>query len=217
MMRRFLTAAAIAATLLIPGSLAAQTTQDSHTWNHGEVGVYGDLFRVAPTSGSATNYLGLGGRVAINTGAHLALEAEMSYDFEQNYTNVSVNGSGGSGSGGVSSTTYTAGVRPISGLFGPKFQFGTSGPFRAFLEAKAGFIDFSTSCNNSAPAGSGSCFSGSLANFGGSSTHFAAFPGGGIEAFWGPIGFRVDAGDELYVNNGTHNNLRVTFGPTLRF
>jgi hypothetical protein len=210
-MKRLLVAAAIAAIVFLPGSIVAQTAQSNHTLNHGEVGVYGDLFRVAPSGATATNYLGLGGRVAFNTGAHLALEAEMNYDFEQNYTNVNIN----NGSGGGSSTTYTAKVRPITGLFGPKFQFGSSGSFRAFLEAKVGFIDFSTSCN--APAGSGSCFSGSLSKFGGSSTHVAAFPGGGIEAFFGPLGIRVDAGDELYWNNGTYNNLRVTFGPTLRF
>jgi len=218
MMKRFLTAAAIVATVIIlPATLAAQ---NSHTWNHGELGVYGDLFRVAPSGGSATNYLGLGGRVAFNTGAHLALEAEMNYDFEQNYTHISISGSGnggsGSGSGSGSSTTYTASVRPITALFGPKFQFGSSGPFRAFLEAKAGFIDFTTKCN--APAGSGSCFANSLSNFGGSSTHFAGYPGGGIEAFLGPVGLRVDAGDEIYLNNGSaYNNLRVTFGPTFRF
>lgn len=205
-MRRLLIAAGIAAILILPASLAAQK------YDHGEVEAYGDLFRVAPSSGSATNYLGLGGRVGLNTGRFVALEAEMNYDFEQNYTNVSVSG----GSGGGTSNTYTASVRPISGFFGPKFQFGSSSPFRAFLEAKAGFIDFTTSCN--APAGSGSCFANSLNNFGGSSTHFAAFPGGGIEFFAGPIGLRIDAGDELYLNNSNlYNNLRVTFGPTLRF
>lgn len=213
-MRRLLLTAGIAALLAIPTSLAAQ-----HTYNHGEIGAYGDMFRVSPKGATATNFLGLGGRVGLNTGSHVALEAEMNYDFEQNYTNISVSGSGnggtGSGSGSGSTTTYTAKVRPITGLFGPKFQFGTSGPFRAFLEAKGGFIDFTTSCN--APAGSGSCFSNSLSNFGGSSTHLAVYPGGGIEAFFGPVGLRVDAGDEIYWNNGTYNNLRVTFGPTFRF
>jgi hypothetical protein len=34
---------------------------------------------------------------------------------------------------------------------------------------------------------------------------------------WGAIGLRADVGDEIYFNNGTHNNLRVTFGPTFRF
>ena len=182
-----------------------------HTYNHAEVGVFGDLFRVTPPSVSAVNYAGLGARVGVNTGAHVALEAEMSYDFEQNYTIT--NGSG------LTSTTYTAEVRPITGLFGPKFQFGTSGPFRAFIEAKGGFIDFSTGCN--APAGSPACFATSLSGFGGSSTNFAAFPGGGVEGFWGPFGFRADAGDEIWYNSNNggnwYNNLRVTFGPTLRF
>lgn len=210
MMRRLLLIAGLAVLLAAPASLFAQAKYD-----HGEVGAYGDLFRVSPSGGTAVNYLGLGGRVSFNIHTHTALEAEMNYDFEENYTNIKLSGSGGTGSGSGSSTTYTAGVRPITGLFGPKFQFGSSGPFRAFLEAKGGFIDFTTKCN--APAGSGSCFATSLSSFGGSSTHFAAYPGGGIEAFFGPIGFRVDAGDELWVNNGVYNNLRVTFGPTLRF
>jgi len=200
--------------LSIASMLVAQTTRPSEnnqTFNHGELGVYGDMFRVAPSGAPAVNYLGLGGRVGINTGAHVALEAEMNYDFEQNYSTTS--------GSGVTSHTYTSKVRPITGLFGPKFQFGTSGPFRAFVEAKGGFIDFTTSCN--APAGSGACFTQSLAGFGGSSTHFAAFPGGGIEGFWGPLGIRVEAGDELWYNgyNGgnVYNNLRVTFSPTFRF
>lgn len=206
MMKRYLMIAGLAVLLAAPASLLAQRTFD-----HGEVEAYGDLFRIAPSSGTATNYLGLGGRVGFNVAKYMALEAEMNYDFEKNYTNISVSG----GTGGGTTTTYTANVRPISGLFGPKFQFGASSPFRAFLEAKAGFIDFTTGCN--APAGSGSCFTTSLSSFGGSSTHFAAYPGGGIEAFAGPLGFRIDAGDEIWYNNGAYNNLRVTFGPTLRF
>ena len=157
------------------------------------------------------NYVGLGGRAGFNVGAHVALEAEMNYDFEQNYTTTT--------GSGITSTTVSSSVRPISGFFGPKFQFGTSGPFRAFLEAKGGFIDFSTNCN--APAGSPSCFTTSLSAFGGSSTHFAAFPGGGVEAFWGPLGVRIEAGDELWYNSSNggnvYNNLRATFGPVLRF
>lgn len=216
-MRRLLLTTGVALLMAIP-SLSAQDS-GKHVFNHGEVGIYGDLFRIAPSGAPATNYLGLGARVGFNVGTHAALEAEMNYNFEQNYTKVSVGGSnnGGStsGSGGVSSNTYTARVRPITGLFGPKFQFGSSGPFRAFVEGKGGFINFTTNCN--APAGSGSCFASSLSTFGGSSTHFAAFPGGGIEFFAGPIGLRIDAGDELWVDNGAHNNLRVTFSPTIRF
>ena len=210
MFRGLLIVVGLAAFVALPASSTAQ--ESNHSFNHGEVGAYGDLFRVAPSHGTAVNYLGLGGRVGINVSPWVALEAEMNYDFEQNYTNITVN-SNGSGSG--SSTTYTAKVRPITGLFGPKFQFGTSGPFRAFVEAKGGFIEFSTNCN--APAGSTSCFTGSLAEFGGSSTHLAGFPGGGIEFFAGPLGLRIEAGDEIWVNNGAYNNLRVTFSPTIRF
>ena len=204
--------------LSIASLLAAQTTrrgESTSTYNHGEFAAYGDMFRIAPSGAPAVNFLGLGGRVGFNTGSHVALEAEMNYDFEQNYTNINSSGS----TAGGTSTTYTSSVRPITGLFGPKFQFGTSSPFRAFVEAKAGFIDFSTGCH--APAESPGCFTTSLTAFGGGSTHFAAFPGGGIEAFWGPLGFRVEAGDELWYNgyNGgnVYNNLRVTFAPTFRF
>lgn len=214
-MRRLLITAGLAVLLAIAMQLSAQTAQDTtsyHTLNHGEIGVYGDMYRIAPSGASAVNFLGLGGRAGFNVGTHTALEAEMNYDFEKNYTNITVNNGNGSGS----TTTYTATVRPITGLFGPKFQFGTSSAFRAFIEAKGGFIDFTTNCN--APAGSGSCFTNSLAAFGGSSSHFAGFPGGGIEFFAGPIGLRIEAGDEVWVNNGNaYNNLRVTFSPTIRF
>lgn len=217
-MKRLLLSTGLAFLLAVPAAVSAQVSvpeKNNHALNHGEFGVYGDLFRVAPSGGTAVNFLGLGGRVGFNLNPWAALEGEMNYDFEQNYTNIHVNGTNGNGSGTVNTNTYTATVRPITGLFGPKFQFGTSGPFRAFVEAKGGFIDFSTSCN--APAGSGTCFANSLAGFGGNSTHLAAFPGGGIEFFAGPIGLRVEAGDEVWVNNGAYNNLRVTFSPTFRF
>lgn len=208
-MNKLLVVAGLGVFLAIPTFLAAQQHFDARSYDHGEVGAYGDLLRVSPSGSNSANFLGLGGRVGINTGTHVAIEAEMNYDFEQNFTTVSSNG----GTVGGTSTTYVSTVRPISGLFGPKFQFGSSGPFRAFLEGKVGFIDFSTSTN----APSGSTFTSAVPGIGGSSTHLAAFPGGGIEAFFGPIGLRVDAGDELWVNNGTYNNLRVTFGPTFRF
>ncbi len=33
----------------------------------------------------------------------------------------------------------------------------------------------------------------------------------------GPVGLRLDMGDEMYFNSGTHHNLRVAFGPFLTF
>jgi hypothetical protein len=43
------------------------------------------------------------------------------------------------------------------------------------------------------------------------------YPGGGIGFHAGPLGIRVDAGDEIYWTNTAHHNLRITFGPTVRF
>jgi hypothetical protein len=187
-----------------PPQYSQNPPRDTHTFNHMEVGAYGDLFRL-----NSTNFLGLGARLAVNVHPNVALEAEMNYDFERNYTSITVNNGGGGGT----TSTYTSRVRPLTALFGPKFQFGTSGPFRAFLTGKAGFVELSHSTN----APSGTSFGNSFDQFGGSSTHFAAYPGGGIEGFLGPIGLRLEAGDEIYLDNGANNNLRVTFGPTFRF
>jgi hypothetical protein len=183
---------------------------DRYTNNHGEIGIYGDLFRVKPNGGSGVNFVGLGGRVGFNVNPNVALEAEMSYDFEKNYTTVSNNGS----TTGVTSTTVASRTRPITGLFGPKFQFGTSGPVRAFVTGKVGFTEFSHSTTNTV---SGQTFDNAFDQFGGGTTHLAVYPGGGIEGFFGPLGLRAEAGDQMYFNNGTYNNLRITFGPTLRF
>jgi hypothetical protein len=209
-MKHFVILAGLALSLALPSSLSAQalpTGRDPHTLNHVELGVYGDLFRVAPANSATVNFLGLGGRVGFNVHPHVQLEAEMNYDFEQNYTTTITTGGGST----TTSTTVTSHLRPLTGLFGPKFQVGTSGPLRAFITAKAGFIDYTYS--NNAP--SGATFANAFSQFGNGNTHFAAYPGGGIEFFAGPLGLRMEAGDEM--NNGAYNNLRITFGPTLRF
>ena len=43
------------------------------------------------------------------------------------------------------------------------------------------------------------------------------YPGGGLQGHLGPIGLRLDVGDEIYFNRGEHNNLRVALGPVIRF
>ena len=43
------------------------------------------------------------------------------------------------------------------------------------------------------------------------------YPGGGLQGHLGPIGLRLDVGDEIYFTHGSHNNLRVALGPTFRF
>ncbi len=198
-MRRIITSLAMLSfCLAVPSLVMAQGT-----YNHAEVGVFTDYFRLAE-SNPASNFVGIGGRVAFNMNSFTQLEAEINYDFERNYTTTT--------STGGTSTFVRSRLRPITALFGPKFQFGGSGPFRVFVTGKVGLINFSSS---NASVSSGVTNIGNTINNG--TNDFAAYPGAGVEGFWGPIGLRLDVGDEIYLDHGTHNNLRVTFGPQLRF
>jgi hypothetical protein len=70
-----------------------------------------------------------------------------------------------------------------------------------FVTGKVGFDNFSVT-NQNAPTG--------LRNTVGlttGTTTFAVYPGGGVEAFFGPIGLRAEVGDDIYFNNCAHNNL----------
>jgi hypothetical protein len=198
--------------LALPSWMAAQSqpsqpAESPSFLNHAEVGVYADYFRFAPSGeSSSTNFVGVGGRAAFNMNPWVALEGEMNYDFARDFTSTYHNG--------ASTTIVRSGVRPITGLFGPKFQFGTSSPFRLFATGKIGFVDFSTT---SSQVVSGPVFAGAVSGIGNAGTHLAFYPGGGFEGFFGPLGIRAEAGDEIYLNNGTYNNLRVSVGPTLRF
>lgn len=194
------------------GAAGGQTTQPGesgrYTLNHAEFGVYADYFRLAP--GSSTNYVGAGGRVAFNVQPNLALEGEMNYDFARNYTTTETIPNGTT----TTTTFVTSRIRPLTGLFGPKLQIGTSSPIRIFVTGKMGFLDFSSSNPRTV---TGQQFTGAVAGIGGSGTHLAFYPGGGFEGFIGPLGLRAEIGDEVYLSNGTYNNLRVTVGPTIRF
>ena len=142
----------------------------------------------------------MGGRATFNVRPKLAVEAQMSYDFERNYTYVF--------NDGLSSFATITTVQPLSALFGPKLQYGGNGPFRVFATAKAGFIDFTT----------GYSYPGSpAADSSRPEKHVTVYPGGGVEMFAGRLGLRVEAGDEIYWNSGTHNNLNVDAGPVIRF
>ena len=77
-----------------------------------------------------------------------------------------------------------------------------------------GFINFDETTSG---AVSGTTFANAVNGVGGSGTHPAFYPGGGVEGFIGRVGLRLEVGDEIYLNNGTFNSLRVTFGPHIRF
>jgi hypothetical protein len=170
--------------------------------DHVEVGIFADYFNLSRTR-PHINYVGLGARAGFNVSRNVQIEAEMSYDFERNFTSVF--------SDGINTQFVRSHVRPLHGLFGPKFQT-SSGPFRAFATFKVGFVNFSTS-NDNVPGG----FVGGLGSVTAGNTRPAIYPGLGVEGFWGPFGLRLDGGDDIYFDNGTRNNIKVTFGPVIRF
>jgi len=195
-MKRLIFLMVIACGLALPSAMVAQ----SH--DHGEVGAFADYLNFSQTD-PHINFVGVGGRAAFNVHPNVQIEAEMSYDFKRNFTSTFSNG--------VSSQLVNTNLRPLTGLFGPKFQT-SSGPFRAYVTGKVGFVNFSVTDQNP-PAG----FVGALGAVNDGDTRFALYPGGGVEGFWGPIGMRVEVGDQIYFNNGARNNLKVTAGPVFRF
>jgi hypothetical protein len=188
--------------LLITSLFFAVPALMAQSSDHVEVGAFVDYFRLNSDAAPVRNYFGVGGRAAFNFNPNVQLEAEMAYDFKRNYTTTFPNG--------VNSTTVTSSLRTLHGFFGPKLQTG-SGAFRIFVTGKVGFDNFSVS-NQNAPNG----FVNAVGLTNGA-TYFAVYPGGGIEAFAGPIGLRAEIGDDIYFNGGAHNNMRITFGPQLRF
>ncbi len=188
----------LAVMLIAVGALAcapAMLAQD-----HGEIGVYGELFRA---SASSLNLYGVGGRVGLNVHPNVALEAEGPYDFSQSNTQ-SISQVGGN------TTLFRSDLRATHFAFGPKFQLGTNSPVRAFLFAKGGFVRFGVTPG----AVTFGNFPTSLQN---TDLNGVFYPGGGLEFFLGPLGIRVDAGDEIYFDRGAQHDLKVSFGPTIRF
>jgi len=184
--------------------------QDSE--NHAEIGIFGDYFRLGPTrspslAGSGpTSFGGVGGRFSINASRRWQIEAEMNYDFAASFQE------GFADTSGTVVGFNTSTVRILHGMFGPKIQTGGGG-FRAFLTLKGGGIDFAFS---SAPV-TFATFTSSVSGLRANSINGVVYPGGGIEAYLGPIGLRLDVGDEIYFQGRAHNNLRITVGPSIRF
>jgi hypothetical protein len=100
----------------------------------------------------------------------------------------------------------------LHGLFGPKVALGHSN-FHPFVTLKGGFLNTRF---DPAPATLGT-FTSSVEDLRAKDVMGSLYPGGGIELHLGPIGLRLEAGDDIYFNHGTHNNLRVSIGPYIRF
>lgn len=184
-------------TLFIVVSVAAAA-------QHVEIGAFGSYgnFDVPPFPGSA---VGVGGRLDLNVASHLALEAEGSYDFKHPTVQI-VTATVTS----VDVTAFRLGI--IHGNGGLKVQT-KSGSY--FLFVKGGVLDFMPDVRTTTVTGT------VLVNAGTSRSSFTKgvlYPGAGIGFHAGILGMRVDAGDEIYWTNGAaQHNLRITFGPTIRF
>jgi hypothetical protein len=196
-MKRITLVIAFAAIIFAPVAHA----QGHGRLNHAEVGVFADYFRLQQTW---SNFVGLGARVAINAASHVQIEAEMAYDFNRVFTETFNNGTG-------TITTQNSNIKVLHGLFGPKIQ--TTGPVRVFITVKGGFTNFRFDPRPASFTG----FTGSVDNLRADNVSGTLYPGGGVEAFLGPIGLRADVGDEIIFSNRAHHNWKVTFGPQIRF
>ena len=171
---------------------------------HVEAGVFLDYLDVSQTT---TNNIGLGARFGYRVHHDVMLEGELAYDyginFGESYRNVV--------SGNIAAIENTS-VGVTHGLFGPKLQ-PAGGGFRPFITLKGGFMDFRLSPGLLPLSNAVSTLLGLRT----SNLNAALYPAAGVEAAIGPVGLRLEVGDEVYFNYGAHNNLRLTLGPIVRF
>ena len=175
-----------------------------HAQRRVEAGLLLDYLSVSQTE---TNNFGLGGRLGIRVHRSVMAEGELAYDygvnFEEVYNDVT--------NGNVKAIERTS-IGVTEGLFGPKLQ-RADGHLRPFVTLKGGFVDFRLSPSLIPYSGVASAVLGIRD----SNLNAAMYPGGGMTATLGPLGLRLEFGDLIYFNDGAHNNLRITFGPIVRF
>jgi|SRR5215475_3202332 len=195
--------AIVGLTVLMFAMMAPSLFAQEH--DHGEVGAFGDYFRLGELGNA--NFLGLGGRAGFNVAPHVQLEGQMAYDFARSFDFVNDSTIGTT----IGTTISRSSVTLLHGLFGPKFILGTDHA-RFFGTVQGGFLRFGVNHGNTINS-----FTNSINSFGDSSTHGAMYPGVGGELYVGPVGLRLDVGDFIYFRNGAQNNLSVRFGPQIKF
>ena len=154
-----------------------------------------------------TNNFGLGGRFGYRVHHDVMLEGELAYDYGINFGEAYLN----IVNGDLAAIERTS-VGVTHGLVGPKLQ-PSGGGFRPFVTLKGGFVDFRLSPGLLPLSNAVSTLLGLRT----SNLNAAIYPAAGLEAAIGPVGLRFEVGDEVYFNNGAHNNLRLSFGPIVRF
>lgn len=180
--------------------LAPVASAQDNDRNHGEFGVYFDWTRL---QFAKLNMFGVGGRVGFNIKPAIALEAEMAYDFERSQTATIISG--------ATTSTVRSNLRLIHGLFGPKIQT-TRGPVRLFAVLKGGLLNFGVG-----GAVTGGTFAGQISTIQDGDTNGVFYPGGGVEFNAGAFGIRLEAGDEMFWDNGVNHNFKFMGGPQIRF
>ena len=169
-----------------------------------ELGIFIDYLNISQTS---TNNFGIGARFGYRVHRDVLLEGEFAYDyginFDEAYRNIA--------NGNITAIERTS-IGVTLGLIGPKLQ-PSGGGLRPYVTLKGGFVDFRLSPSLLPYSDVASTVFGLRT----SSLNAAIYPAAGIEATLGPVGLRLEAGDEIYFNSGAHDNLRITFGPILRF
>ncbi|HKT89492.1 MAG TPA: hypothetical protein VJQ59_13700 [Candidatus Sulfotelmatobacter sp.] len=169
-----------------------------------EAGVFLDSLSISQTS---TNNVGLGARFGYRVHHDVMLEGELAYDyginFDEAYRNIT--------NGNITAIERTS-IGVTHGLFGPTLERG-AGHLHPFATMKVGFVDFRLSPSLLPYSNLASAILGLRT----SNVNAALYPAAGISATLGPLGLRFEAGDEIYFNSGAHHNLRITFGPILRF
>ena len=183
----------------VPGAFAQSENE------HVQVGVFADYLHLGATH---QNLGGLGARAGFMAFKRLKLEAEMSYDFRRAFTE------------GFSDSTVTppnfgtqrTNLRALTGLFGFRVNLGTHN-IQPFVTAKGGFLNVHLD-----PRGASfSTFTSGVENLRANNVSGVFYPGAGLEGHIGPVGLRLEVGDEIYYAGEPHHNLRATFGPVIRF
>ncbi len=169
-----------------------------------EAGIFLDSLDISQTS---TNNIGLGARFGYRVHSHVMLEGELAYDYGLNFDEAFRNVANGD----IVAIEHTS-VGVTQALIGPMLE-PAHGHLRPFATVKAGFVDFRLSTSLLPYSGLVSSVFGLRT----SNLNAALYPAGGVEASLGPVGLRFEMGDEVYFNRGAHNNLRITFGPIVRF
>ncbi|MCI0352465.1 MAG: hypothetical protein L0Z53_23860 [Acidobacteriales bacterium] len=182
-------------------------TSSSVFAQHVEVGGFGsyEAFDQAGQAQFPDHGFGLGGRLGFNMGRYLQLEFETGYDFKHPKFNIA------STSTGAILTNSKLGV--LHANAGLKLQ-SPGGSFFFFLKGGANRFDTERDTITIMSFPTVQTLTQSSEH---SFTKGVLYPGAGIAFYAGPLGLRIDGGDEIYWDNGAHHNWRFTFGPTIRF